>query len=82
MPTHTETTMASKKKKAVSFSVPPAVAKSLKKMKADGRKVVTVVGKIQNGRLEIAEATLSRIAKKYPSANISFVAVNAPFKTA
>lgn len=70
------------RKRSVSFKVPPKVAKSLKKMKADGRKVVTVVGKIQNGRLEIAQSTLSQIARKYPSANISFVAVNAPFKAA
>jgi len=70
------------KKKPISFRVPKEVAKSLKKMKQDGRQVVQVVGKIQNGKLEIAQESLAEIAKKFPSANISFVAVNAPFKTA
>lgn len=70
------------KKKSVSFAVPREVKKSLSKMKKDGRQVVQVVGRIRNGKLEIAQASLAAIAKKYPSANISFVAVNAPFKTA
>jgi len=65
----------------ISFQVPREVKKSLKKMKADGRKVVQVVGKIQNGKLEIAQKSLAEIARKFPSANISFVAVNAPFKS-
>jgi hypothetical protein len=72
--------MAAKAKK-VSFRVPKEVQKSLKKL-AKERTVVKVVGKIQNGKLEIAQETLAEIAKKFPSANISFVAVNAPFKTA
>jgi hypothetical protein len=66
----------------ISFQVPKEVQKSLKKIKADGRKVVQVVGKIQNGKLQIAQKSLAEIARKYPNANISFVAVNAPFKTA
>jgi hypothetical protein len=73
--------MAAKAQSAISFRVPKEVAKSLKKMEADGRKVVKVVGKIQNGKLEIAQESLAEIARKFPSANISFVAVNAPFKT-
>jgi hypothetical protein len=72
--------MAAKAKK-VSFRVPKEVQKSLEKL-AKERTVVKVVGKIQNGKLEIAQETLAEIAKKFPSANISFVAVNAPFKTA
>jgi hypothetical protein len=75
--------MATKKKrKSVSFAVSPEVKKSLKKMKKDGRQVVQVVGRIRNGKLEIAQASLAAIARKYPSADISFVAVNAPFKAA
>jgi hypothetical protein len=74
--------MAAKARRDISFAVPKEVAKSLKKIKADGRKVVKVVGKIQTGKLEIAQKSLAEIARRYPSANISFVAVNAPFKTA
>ncbi len=73
--------MALRRQKSISFRVPKPVQKSLAKMqKEDGREIVQVVGKIQNGKLEIAQEALAEIARKYPSANISFVAVNAPFK--
>jgi hypothetical protein len=67
--------------KAISFRVPKEVTKSLNKMKTDGRKIVQVVGKLQNGKLEIAPESLAELTKMFPSANISFVAVNAPFRT-
>ena len=67
--------------KTISFKVPKEVTKSLKKIKNDGRKVVKVVGKFQNGKLELSQESLAEIARTFPSANISFVAVNAPFKT-
>jgi len=70
--------MASKK---ISFRVPKEVGKSLAKIKADGRKVVQVVGKLENGKLEVSSEGIAELTKMFPSANITFVAVNAPFKS-
>jgi hypothetical protein len=62
------------------FVVPPKVAESLQKMVTDGR-TVKVVGRVKNGKLEIDPASLAELNKTSPHANLSFVAVNAPFKT-
>ena len=43
-----------------------------------GRRV-QVVGRVRNGVLEIDQATLEEFARKFPDANMTFVAVNAPF---
>jgi hypothetical protein len=43
------------------------------------RSGLVITGKIVNGKLEIDQHVLDEIARKFPSANRSFVAVNAPF---
>ena len=40
---------------------------------------VQVVGRVRNGVLEIDQASLEEFARKFPNANMTFVAVNAPF---
>ena len=40
---------------------------------------VQVVGRVRNGVLEINQASLEEFARKFPNANMTFVAVNAPF---
>jgi hypothetical protein len=45
---------------------------------AKGRPV-QVVGRVRNGVLEIDQASLEEFARKFPNANMTFVAVNAPF---
>ena len=67
-------------KKRISFKVSPKVAKALKEMAAEGRKV-KVVGQVRQGRLEIDYADLAAFGRKHPKSTISFVALNAPFKT-
>lgn len=42
-------------------------------------RAVQVVGRVRNGVLEIDQRSLDEFARKFPNANISFVAVNAPF---
>lgn len=64
--------------KPQSVKVSKSVSKSLKMIEADGR-TVHVLGSVKNGKLEIDQASLVELAKKFPKANLSFVAVNAPF---
>lgn len=68
------------KKTAVppAVKVSKAVAQSIKQLQADGRKV-QVLGRVQGGKLEIDQASLAELLKKFPDAKLSFVAVNAPF---
>ena len=40
---------------------------------------VQVVGRVRNGVLEIDQRSLDEFARKFPNANMTFVAVNAPF---
>ena len=40
---------------------------------------VKVVGRVRNGVLEIDQTSLEEFARKFPNANMTFVAVNAPF---
>jgi len=43
------------------------------------KRSVQVVGRVRNGVLEIDQASLEEFARKFPNANMTFVAVNAPF---
>ena len=40
---------------------------------------LVLTGRITNGRVELDQSTLDEIGQKFPDAEISFVAVNAPF---
>jgi|GEM_PF-2707672 hypothetical protein len=42
-------------------------------------RAVQVVGRVRNGVLEIDQRSLDEFARKFPNANMTFVAVNAPF---
>lgn len=68
------------KKRRISFKVSPAVAKALKQMQAEGRKV-RVLGEVKRGKLEINYADLAEFRRRFPRATLTFVALNAPFKT-
>jgi hypothetical protein len=43
-----------------------------------GRRV-QVIGRMVNGKVELDHASLNEMAKKFPNAEMAFVAVNAPF---
>ncbi|MGA8429764.1 MAG: hypothetical protein WB729_08080 [Candidatus Sulfotelmatobacter sp.] len=45
----------------------------------NSRTGVVLSGRIVNGKVELDQATLDEIARKFGGANKSFVAVNAPF---
>ncbi|ABD89414.1 hypothetical protein [Rhodopseudomonas palustris] len=47
-------------------------------LEQQGRKV-QVIGRIVNGKVELDQASLNEMAKKFPNAEMAFVAVNAPF---
>jgi hypothetical protein len=51
---------------------------ALAKMDKEGRKV-HVIGHIRDGRLEIDQKAVDEMMRRFPDANMSFVAVNAPF---
>jgi len=56
--------------------------KKLLKTAEDMKRVrsnLVLTGRIVNGKLEIDQHVLDEIAKTYPKANKSFIAVNAPF---
>jgi thiol-disulfide isomerase/thioredoxin len=59
--------------------VTPKVAKSLEELSKSGHKV-QVVGHVKDGKVVLDASSLAELNKKFPSANLSFVAVNAPFK--
>jgi hypothetical protein len=44
----------------------------------DGRRV-RVLGRVVDGKIEFDQASLEEFARKYPDANMTFLAVNAPF---
>jgi hypothetical protein len=46
---------------------------------ATARTGIILTGRIVNGKLEIDQSCLDEIAKNFPNANRSFIAVNAPF---
>jgi hypothetical protein len=52
--------------------------KAVEKMSNDGIKVA-VLGRIKDGKIEIDQKALQEMVKRFPDANMSFVAVNAPF---
>jgi hypothetical protein len=47
-------------------------------LQEQGRKV-QVIGRLVNGKVEIDHASLNKMAKNFPNADMAFVAVNAPF---
>lgn len=53
-------------------------AEAVADMERQGR-VIQVVGRVIDGRVEIDQSALEELASRYPGANMSFVAVNAPF---
>jgi hypothetical protein len=55
-------------------------AKSIENLRSKEATIPVVLrGKIVNGKVEIDKDVLDEIAKKHPTANGSFIAVNAPF---
>jgi hypothetical protein len=50
-------------------------------LEASGRRV-QVIGRVVDGRLEIDQSSLEELTKKFPNADMAFVAVNAPFDPA
>jgi hypothetical protein len=40
---------------------------------------IVITGRVKDGKVEIDQASLNAAARKFGKANISFVAVNAPF---
>jgi hypothetical protein len=40
---------------------------------------VQVVGRVVNGRIELDQATMAEFAQKFPDAELTFLAVSAPF---
>jgi hypothetical protein len=45
----------------------------------ENQRGLVLTGRITNGRVELDQSTLDEIGRKFPDAEISFVAVNAPF---
>lgn len=53
-------------------------AEAIARLQKEGRKVL-LVGRVKNGKVELDQSRLDDMARKYPNANMAFVAVNAPF---
>jgi hypothetical protein len=51
------------------------IAKELQQVRSN----IVLTGRIVNGKLEIDQHVLDEIARNFPNANRSFIAVNAPF---
>ena len=52
--------------------------KEIARLAKEGKRV-QIVGSLKNGKLQIDHDALQEIQKKWPNANIAFVAANAPF---
>jgi hypothetical protein len=46
---------------------------------AEETRKVQVVGRVVDGRIELDQTSLTEFTKNFPDANITFLAVNAPF---
>lgn len=68
-------------KKASSSNLKNLTAQCRTEVKAlvDKERAVQVVGRVRNGVLEIDQSSLDEFTRKFPNANATFVAVNAPF---
>lgn len=40
---------------------------------------IVLTGRVTDGKVELDQATIDEIAKKFPKGDVAFVAVNAPF---
>ena len=76
---------AKRTKKAVSSKTMPDLrgvkgqaVEALSNLAQQGGKV-QVLGRVRNGKVEFDQESLAELVKKFPNANMSFVAVNAPF---
>lgn len=54
-------------------------AKAISSVRSGNSIPVVLTGRIVNGKVHIDQHVLDEIAKSYPNANGSFIAVNAPF---
>jgi len=52
--------------------------RNVTKLQQDGQKV-QVLGRIQDGKLEIDQESLKELEEKYPNATMAFIALNSPF---
>lgn len=59
-------------------TVTGACAISVDRMQQEGR-IVQVIGRVRNGKVIFDQSDLEIFARKYPNADMAFVAVNAPF---
>lgn len=70
--------MAKQKKASSGVKVSRNTQAAVASLAESGRKV-QVVGRFVNGKLEIDHTSLKEMARKFANAEMSFVAVNAPF---
>ena len=52
--------------------------RAMAQLAEEGRKV-QVLGRVRNGKVEFNKENLEELARKFPNASMSFIAVNAPF---
>lgn len=56
----------------------PTVKQMVKGLQDSGLRV-QLVGRVRNGQLQIDQSSLRDLSRRFPNANMTFVAVNAPF---
>lgn len=56
----------------------PSVKEMVRGLEESGLKV-QLVGRVKNGQLLIDQESLKALSDRFPNANMTFVAVNAPF---
>lgn len=74
----TNTTAQDKDALTNSDGLTGACALAAAKMGSEGR-AVHVIGRVANGKVIFDQASLDEFARIYPNADMSFVALNAPF---
>ena len=57
---------------------PDVLLGAVEKLKKDGRRV-EIVGKFENGKLELDSASVQALTANHKGGKFAFVAVNAPF---
>lgn len=72
--------------KATTKTRTKAVPKKAEKIRLDASKLIEksrtgiiLTGRVVDGKVVIDQSALDRVSKQFPGAEISFVAVNAPF---
>ncbi|HEX2093100.1 MAG TPA: hypothetical protein VHG28_11885 [Longimicrobiaceae bacterium] len=61
------------------YRADPKKAKDAARLLQEIRTGIVLTGRVVNGKVELDQASVDEVSRRFPDAEVSFVAVNAPF---